>query len=345
MGWDRLGKSEITLEKSRNMRAIALVMLLVRADGAAGHDLAFFPPGLMPEGESASRAFGPGKGIGGNKGSDFLIELMTDQKASFEDRLDAEDALAKIPPQEVLPKLLPHIAKGMPSGGIWNRRGARELDRTGPVPWQIYYAVHRLWDGHTARLSPKEGGRFLIGLLKKEEEEFGKIAILGALQDRWFPDAEPDVAQVLNDPRQPGEVRLSAALLLILNGKEDYRDVLLKAARAAEAAEKHRWYNLLVDPRHKERKGVDPRVIVLGFELLQAEIARDANFVHGAYFLAVRIGPYVGQEFAPDRNDPRYKAKGGFNKLFFVDTVQNALRWWEDNRARIEKGIAPEKKR
>ena len=69
-----------------------------------------------------------------------LVARMTDSKVSFKDRCAAADELAKSPPQQVLPALLPRLARGMPEGGFYTS-GSREMDRDVPIPWQIYYAV------------------------------------------------------------------------------------------------------------------------------------------------------------------------------------------------------------
>jgi hypothetical protein len=161
--------------------------------------------------------------------------------------------------------------------------------------------------------------------------------VLYALANRWDPAAEADLAKILGDAGVSREVRRYAALPLIMHGEGDYRDVMLQWAAKSDHDEKVRWYDLLADPRHKARKGVDPRVIHMGFKLIQADRAQTPDYIHGAYFLAVNTGRYVGEEFAPSTNDPRYKAKGGLSEQFFADTVQNALRWWDKNRERLEK--------
>src|SRR5688572_8295298 len=74
------------------------------------------------------------------KKADALIARIMDTKASWDDRCVAEDKLAKLKPDVVLPRLLKHAAKPMPSGGIYNSAG-RESDKNAPVQWQIWYAV------------------------------------------------------------------------------------------------------------------------------------------------------------------------------------------------------------
>jgi hypothetical protein len=38
-------------------------------------------------------------------------------------------------------------------------------------------------------------------------------------------------------------------------------------------------------------------------------------------------------EFAPKQSDPKYKGENGLKDAFFIETVENALRWWEDNKS------------
>jgi hypothetical protein len=259
---------------------------------------------------------------------------MTDPKASFKDRCAAEDELAKLRPQEVLPKLLPLLAKGTPEGGIWNG-GTRETDRDAPIPWQIYFAVGRAWDHQVDRLPRKEAGKVLLALLQEVAKDKERYYVLREMTDLWDPNAEAELAKLLRNANEPSDIRQAAALPLIVNGKEDYRDVMLGWAAKADHAEKVQWFGLLADPRHMKRKGVDPRVIVLGFKLIQADKAKAPDQIAGAYFLVVKTGAYVSEDFAPNIHDPRYRGKN--REQFFVDTVDNALRWWTKNREKIEK--------
>jgi len=63
------------------------------------------------------------------------------------------------------------------------------------------------------------------------------------------------------------------------------------------------------------------------------------GYIHGAYFLAIKTGDYVGQEFKPDQKAKRYQGEYGLTDSFFADTVANALSWWAKNRNGIEKEL------
>ncbi|MEW6302633.1 MAG: hypothetical protein AB1705_04125 [Verrucomicrobiota bacterium] len=270
--------------------------------------------------------------VGAVESPETLLPVMTDARESWQKRGEAEDALAKLPPEAVLPALLPHMAKGMPSGGIWNSAG-REHDRGAPVEWQVFYAVGRSWSAQVNKLPHEGGGRLLHELLRKAPTAYAKDILLGDLALRWEPQAEPTVAAMLKNPKEGLPVRAAAGLVLILHGRENYHALLLEYAGQGEHSERLRWFDLLSDPRHKQRKGVDSRVIAMGFDLIEAERRANPNYVHGGYFLALKVGHYAGQQFKPDQQDPRYQKQGGLNDAFFADTVENALKWWELNKA------------
>jgi hypothetical protein len=297
------------------MRYVILCIMLAQLDGPNQE------PKMPPDADAAKK----------------LLARMTDPSVSFDDRHDAEDELVKLAPEAVLPLVLPHVGKGMPKGGIWNSLGTREHERTGPVHWQIWYAVNRVWSKEIDRVPAAKRGEALLGLLNKVAKGDERYYVIYALTHDWDPCAEADVAKLLRDPAEASKIRLVAGLALILHGKESYRDVLLAAAAKGDLAERERWFELLSDPRYKQRMGSDARVVRLGFELIEAERAKTPDFIHGAYFLALNAGRYVGEEFAPSPHDPRYRGQGRLTDQYFIDTVDNAQRWWAKNRPKDDK--------
>lgn len=270
-----------------------------------------------------------------------VVAQMTNEAASWEERCAAEDSLTKMPPQEVLPVLLPHIQKGMPSlAGIWNSAG-REFDRHAPIEWQIYYAVSRSWDHQVDTLPRDGGGVLLLELLNKTPAAAANARrkLLTDLTHRWVPSAESTVAGVFKNPDEKLDVRTTAALALILHGTEGYHELLLVYAAASNHADRKRWYDLLSDPRHKKQTGIDPRVVQMGFNLILTEQESSPNYVHGAYFLVIRTGDYIDVEFKPDQKRPEYQGKHGLTESFFQDTVKNAIAWLTVNKTRIEKEL------
>ncbi|MDP3260438.1 MAG: hypothetical protein Q8M34_07625 [Thermodesulfovibrionales bacterium] len=268
-----------------------------------------------------------------------VVARMTDKTASWEVRCAAEDSLINMHPQDVLAVLLPHIGKGMPSStGIWNS-GGREMDKRAPVEWHIFYAVTRSWNHQVGSLPKDSVGTFLLMLLKRSPTANARSRILTEVTHRWVPEAESPVAAILKAPDENLDVRTTAALVLILHGAGDYHDLLLEYAKTGCFADQKRWFDLLSDPRNKKRTGADPRVVQMGFNLILTDRKLSPNYIHGAYFLAIKTGDYVGREFQPDQNKPEYQGENGLAESFFADTVKNAIEWWAANKTRIEKEL------
>ena len=141
----------------------------------------------------------------------------------------------------------------------------------------------------------------LLALLKGVTKDQERIPVLDALANCWDPAAEPELAKLLGDASASRNVQLYAALPLIMHGKDDYRDVMLQWTAKADHAEKVRWYELLSDPRHKARKGIDPHVIRLGFKLIQADRAKTPDYIHAPTSWQSRPGPISARTSPPTR--------------------------------------------
>lgn len=267
-----------------------------------------------------------------------LVTTMTDKTATWDARCAAEDSLTNLPPQTVLPVLLSHIGKGMPSPVIWNSAG-RDFDKRASVEWQVFYAVARSWNHQVDSLPRDSGGTVLLKLLGAAKSGSERSRVLMDLTHRWVPDAEGPVAALLKAPEEALAVRTTAALALILHGADDYHGLLLGYAQSGSFADRKRWFDLLSDPRHKKKTGVDPRVVKMGFSLIVEDRQMSPDYIHGAYFLAIKTGAYVGLEFTPEQTNPRYQGEHGLTDSFFADTVTNALTWWTKNRNEIEREL------
>jgi hypothetical protein len=265
-----------------------------------------------------------------------LIATMTDKSASWDARCAAEDSLDSLPPPTVLQGLLPHISMGMPDGVIWNG-GGRVLDSGAPVEWQVFYAVLRSWDKAVNAMPRDTAGTLLLSLLRQSETTAARTRILQDLTHRWVRDAETPAAELMKSPGEDLTLRTTAAAALIQNGEKDYHDLFVEYAKRGNFAERQRWFTVLSDPRHRWRKGMDPEVVEIGFNLILENRRNSPNYVHGSYFLAIQTGDYIREEFRPDQRDPQYQGKHGLTDQFFADTVTNAIRWWTQNRVEIEK--------
>jgi hypothetical protein len=261
-----------------------------------------------------------------------LVKTMTDPSATWEARCRAEDDLTNCVPRETLLALLQHAELKMPGGAIWNGAG-RDFDKQAPVAWQIFYATHRAWDVHTKKLTAAERQTLWPDLLRRTTTATAKVKVLQELANRWVPEAEAEAATLLADPKQEFPVRRSAGFCLALHAGKQHHDQLVALLEDAPAGERKSWFDVLADPRHQRLAGVDARVVRLGFTLLEEERKRPPDNIHGAYFLAITLGSYLGQEFAPDQKDAKYHGPdGGLAESFFTDTVRNAEHWWGRNR-------------
>ncbi|MFN0075340.1 MAG: hypothetical protein ACKVY0_02585 [Prosthecobacter sp.] len=62
------------------------------------------------------------------------------------------------------------------------------------------------------------------------------------------------------------------------------------------------------------------------------------------YFLAMHIGAFVGVKpvrpgqgsFAPDQRLPEYQGEHGLTEFFFQTTVDNAIKWWAENKNKYQ---------
>jgi hypothetical protein len=271
-----------------------------------------------------------------------LIGTMTDAKATWEARCKAEDELAKLPPGKVLPKLLKLAAQPMPSGGIYNS-GGREHDKDAPVKWQLFYAVGRSWAAQMENLNSEKGGEVVLRLLGSAASKSEKALVARELDSHWDGKVEEPLAKMLRDANSPADLQLAAASALTRHGQQKYQDDILAAAARAKDEDKVRLLEVLASRPNKERNGIDPRVLTLGFTLIQkAEdqyqkaVAKTPDAFHGGYFMTCWLGTYVGEKFAPNPDDPRYKNTASRDPKWFADTVANGLKWWEKNQNRFK---------
>jgi len=256
-----------------------------------------------------------------------LVAALTNPSASWEMRCRAEDDLTNGVPREVLAALLPYTKHPKPEGMIWNSAG-RESDRGAPVEWQIFYAVRRAWDAQAKRLTATEHREFWLTLLPHAHTAPAKTAVLDELTDHWNPDAEPELLKLLVDAHEEFSVRRAAGFCLSLHAAKSCHAQLVELlADAGPFQQRDQWLDILANPRHRDAAGgVDARVVRLGFALLAEERQRSPDYVHGAYFIAIKLGNYVGakNQFQPDTSKR--------DESFFAGTVQNAQRWWALNR-------------
>ncbi len=200
-------------------------------------------------------------------------------------------------------------------------------ERLLPIECQIFYAVSRSWDQHVRILPRNTSGVVLLDLFKRTSSSELKTRLLGDIYYRWVDDAEPIISALLKDDQENSQCRIAAGRVLLRHGLENYHEQILNFAKTSDHLFiRERWWDLLVDMRHRSKSGVDARVVEMGFELILEAKRQHPDYAHAGSFIACGLGRYVGENFQPDQTK-RYRSKHGLKDEFFADTVKNALHW------------------
>jgi hypothetical protein len=141
--------------------------------------------------------------------------------------------------------------------------------------------------------------------------------------------AEFEATSILSDSKAESLARqISAQVLLDVTGMKYYEEIY-SAALEAPLENQVGFAELLLRKRAPEPEA---RVLRYAFAVIKAQRAAHTDRLDHGYGIAVSIGHYLGIEFAK-QSDPKYKTEhGGFKDAFFIDTVENALKWWESNK-------------
>lgn len=260
-----------------------------------------------------------------------------------------ETELIELPAEKVLPLLLPLLSQGMPSGLIWNG-STLDADMEAPRDWRVFYSVNRVW-GALAGKNPEIAGNLLAAACSESKSGREKAVLLVQMRNYWNENAENVAAEIVRSWRKEPEAWLVAAGCLAEHHRKKYDDLLVRVLTELpddNPQHKSRYIRELVNHRNKalfialKRHNSTPRTAVpsmnheildIGYSLIDKLEKRNAG---SAYFLAVDMGQYVGQDFKPDQNDRRFKTEGGgLNEAFFAETTSNALRWWRLNKKSV----------
>jgi len=276
-------------------------------------------------------------GYGSLEAINQLVYELGSPGTSWQDRQKVEERLKQLPSDEVLPILLFEVAKGLPDGPIWSSAGP-EHDKDAPLKWQAYYAVSRVWKYHLKGAPSQVMGELLLTLLKGADTPAAKISVINGLFRHWIPKAEKPIDYLLQDPSEDYSVRWSSAQVLLRHIGIAYHNRVLEMAERESGQSKYRLFVLLIEPPYAKRTGVDSEVVCLGFEMIKEERKANPDNDSAAYFIARYLENYLSQRFAPDQYLKKYQDKHGLNDSFFRDTVDNALKWWTENRQKYNKG-------
>ena len=259
------------------------------------------------------------------KTSDELIKILTAPGTSRDARKKAAKKLALKPPAEVLPKLLEVRRKYGPAISGW---GQDHFANGSKVSWEQAAAITAsyAWSGNLKNRSytQQEKGAALLDLLRREKSVSRKAGILYDLKFNWVDDAELDAVSILGDSRADWNTHYAAAdVLLATTGIKHYGEIYSTALDAPLEGQES-FARLLLTMQSPEWKA---RVLRYAFSVIQLErTAYPDRLAHG-YFIACALEGYVGAQFTP-KQSPDSKTTDSF----FIETVENALRWWRTIR-------------
>lgn len=279
-----------------------------------------------------------------------LISQLTASELDWETRLQAEERLKTFDSQAILLAIMPVAAQGRPeSFAIYNGSGSAQGDKSAPPKWQIYYAVSRLWDYHNKAILQTDKTRFapiqrqMVSYLSADSTAkfWAVIQFYIRPNELWTSDAETAFVGLMRRPETADNLRLYVLRCLTRATKSKYYSEMKAIVRAypennsseiylkAEGLQSLLWVSL-----HKNdvtgQLEPDEELLKIAFELLpDMEKIREG----GGYFLALRLGEFLKQNFQASQGDPKYKVKGNLSDAFFGDTTANAVAWWKRNQA------------
>lgn len=265
------------------------------------------------------------------KTANELIKILEAPQTSRKARIDAARKLARKPPAEVLPKLLLVSRKYGDSIADWGLDAFRAGHK---VSWEQAAAMSAgyawSWNLNNPAYTKQEKGAALLDLLKRENTVSAKAGFLYDLKFYWIDGAEAEAAAILVNPKAAPRSRYVAADVLLGITNMKYYGEAYSAALDADLEYKEWFTRLLLSKRASEWKA---RVLRYAFDVIQALRAAYPDRLNYGYHIASSLEGYVGAKFVPNQADPKYQGKYALKDIFFIETVDNALKWWENNKS------------
>lgn len=206
----------------------------------------------------------------------------------------------------------------------------RDKDITSPEE-KAYWMATVVWNYHTRFPFENNQGKVLLFYLKKAKKPYGKMMVISDLSFHWVSEAEKPLAEIVKDKHEDENVRWAAENILL--DKVDPNKYIQLAIRLIKTSKdpSHAFNQLnMGNDFFKLNKSNQNKVISLGFQILSG-IPEDR--LEEGYFVACDLGFFlkIKNKFSPDQDLPKYQGNGSLRKAFFIDTVRNALNWYNQN--------------
>ena len=204
-------------------------------------------------------------------------------------------------------------------------------------PWERYlFMASAVWHHHTTPDDDPEKTRAVLELAKDEKLALDDrlACILSFWHHHWSDEAETYFAQRMADGDENLELRTHCTdTLLRRDNYEQYIPTAVAVIASHEIGkpqcEAFHQAALALGGDLEHLTAANRRLLLdTGFAAL-SDLTEDEIDNAAGYFVARELGRIAGvaNEFTPDRDNPRYQDENGSDKLFFADTVRNALRW------------------
>ncbi len=288
------------------------------------------------------------------------LDIMVDETVSADVRAEAQDRLAAVEFRSIMARL---------SELIKSHRIESELRSGMDSPCdkpeklnereRIGCKLRELWRHHMASAKgDREDVELMLDLLEDPSVGQGKRLVVWELCSRlqsaldnyrWsFLPTLHEVVQRLErfvrDAREPDDLRRVFVDFLVRNGDQNkYFDLALELASAGDTPSRQaEFFQACTRSCRPDKLSPENRRKYLRHAFCLLEQVDDGHSGHG-YFLACQIGGFVGvppgregqETFVPDARLPEYRGPHGRREKFFQDTVNNARKWWEENKATL----------
>jgi hypothetical protein len=287
------------------------------------------------------------------------LDVMVDETVSVETRAEAQARLAAAEFRPLMARLSELISSHRIETEL--RSGMNSpCDKPEKLNerQRIGCKLRQLWREQMA--AAKERGdamELMLGLLEDPSVGLGKNLVV------WEVSARLHFASMHHDPALPPLREILQRLDRVVQNPREYdshRRVIIDILM--EHGDQNKYLDLALDlfstgdppihrsaifgecARHCLASKLTPanrrKYLLHAFRLL--EEIDDGHSGHG-YGLASQIGRFIGippvrqgtGSFAPDQRLPEYQKPSGLNEKFFQDTVNNARKWWEENKATL----------